>query len=1112
MKNQTSGRNNVPDPSADSGQTLRQRAEQRLDTIAGEDLDALSPEQVRQLVHELQVHQIELEMQNEELLRTQTLLAASQERYFDLFDLAPVGYLTLDAHGLILEVNLTAATMLETPRGDLVQQPFTRFIAREDQDVFYKHRKLLFDTGAPQMCEMRVKRQDGTQFWAQLEASVRQNAEGVDVCRVTFSDTTERKQLERALQDSYARYYSLFQDSPIALWVEDFSAVKSFLDNVRAQGITDFRRYFDTHPASVRACATLVKVIDVNDAAVQMYEAEGKEALLSSLSPVFTEATYAVFCDELVLIAEGRRLFDLDSTAQTLRGRRLNTIIRWYVAPGYEDTLERVYVSIIDITERKRAEAALAQAAQAWQTTFDATNDAIWTVDRDQCIVRANNTAARMFQRPGEVLAGKHCWEVVHGTSGPIPECPVVLAEHSLHREVMELQVDQSWFRVTADPILDASGTYTGAVHIVSDITERKKAEEALQESEERFRQLADNVGIAFWLGTFGTVDRGQILYVNPAFERIFGIKPESIYASDSHWVDILYAEDRERALNAMEMFIQHGEAYDVEYRIVGSDGAIRWIWARGFPVTDEQGQVVRTAGLAYDITERKKAEEALQDSEEKFRLIFETIPDALSITRLSDGRYIEVNEGFLNMTGHQRADVIGKTVADTGIWPEPGDREDFVERLRREGVLKGLELKCRYADGNIRTVLQSNCLLTVNGEVCILTAGKDIQDRIDAETAQRRQTDILQTILDHIPVMIAYRDPQGQIEWVNAHYTQTLGLSHEGMKRQGNGWPTLPRPGLSPVCRRLHRGGGRDVGRLQNDGPGWARGRYIVGERPAAGWRQHRDWPGYHRAQANGSGASGQRSAVPCHDGAVAVGNRHLCARRDAPRSKSSFHRSVRLAPRRSRRFARTIQCAKGTLAGRSGLCASGGEGICRGDGCYPAIRNQHPRMLDEVGLPSEATKKPWTQTYYYPLTDADGNLRNVVLIAEDITEHVRAETERQQLLEQVQRYADELEQRVADRTRELTALYDIASVANQNLDLTATLDHTLRYALQAMRCRAGGIHLAGNRLPSSDASPTGEPGMRVVVQQGFPDDLVARRDTVLPGSGLIGLALAAR
>ena len=147
------------DSAPDDSPRLRQRAEERPRRRGPGAGNLLSPKEPA-LLHELQVHQIELEMQNEELRRAQEELEASRARYFDLYDLAPVGYFTLSEQGLILEANLTAARLLGVERSALVKQPLSRFILPEDQDIYYRHRKQLFETGAPQVWELRLLRQD----------------------------------------------------------------------------------------------------------------------------------------------------------------------------------------------------------------------------------------------------------------------------------------------------------------------------------------------------------------------------------------------------------------------------------------------------------------------------------------------------------------------------------------------------------------------------------------------------------------------------------------------------------------------------------------------------------------------------------------------------------------------------------------------------------------------------------------------------------------------------------------------------------------------------------------------------------------------------------------
>ncbi len=199
---------------------LRQQAEEKL-ARTPKDGVSHSPEETRNILHELRVHQIELEMQNDELRRAQEDQDVSRARYFDLYDMAPVGYCTLSETGLILEANLTAATLLGVPRGELARKPITRFIHQEDQDIYYRHRKLLSETGEPQSCEFRMQRPDAAVFWAHLRATASQDDGKAPTCRIVLTDITARKRNEEALRVSEERYRSILNASPDGIVIVD---------------------------------------------------------------------------------------------------------------------------------------------------------------------------------------------------------------------------------------------------------------------------------------------------------------------------------------------------------------------------------------------------------------------------------------------------------------------------------------------------------------------------------------------------------------------------------------------------------------------------------------------------------------------------------------------------------------------------------------------------------------------------------------------------------------------------------------------------------------------------------------------------------------------------
>jgi chemotaxis family two-component system sensor kinase Cph1 len=184
---------------------LRRNAEELLERLST--TTPPEPEDATAIVHELRVHQIELEMQNEELRRAQVDLDAQREKYFELFNRAPVGYLAVHDKGIVGDANLAATRMLRVERRLLLGQPFSAFVLAADRDTYYLHDRWLRQTGEPQACELRLQRLGGNDdpvdpgfFWAHLESQPQPDADGATLsARVTFTDITERKQAEEAL-------------------------------------------------------------------------------------------------------------------------------------------------------------------------------------------------------------------------------------------------------------------------------------------------------------------------------------------------------------------------------------------------------------------------------------------------------------------------------------------------------------------------------------------------------------------------------------------------------------------------------------------------------------------------------------------------------------------------------------------------------------------------------------------------------------------------------------------------------------------------------------------------------------------------------------------------
>ena len=297
-----------------------------------ENLAALSPEDTRRMLHELRVHQIELEMQREELLREQTELDAARARYFDLYDLAPVGYCTVSENGLILESNLTAAALLGAARGSLSGQLISGFILKEDQRVYDLRHKQLFETGAPQAYELRLVKKTGARFWAQLEAaSAPQDSGGARACRIVISDITERKRAEEAracslsllnatLESTNNGILVVDQNGRITLWNKKFADMWHISEELLAAGLDE--------PV-------------LNSVLPRMAQ---PEAFLAKIRELYKHPEES--CFEQIELADGR-IFSRYSQPQKIA----------------DEIVGRVW-SFQDITDHKRAEKALKETAE----------------------------------------------------------------------------------------------------------------------------------------------------------------------------------------------------------------------------------------------------------------------------------------------------------------------------------------------------------------------------------------------------------------------------------------------------------------------------------------------------------------------------------------------------------------------------------------------------------------------------------------------------------------------------------------------------------------------------------------------------------------------------
>ncbi|MBI4999137.1 MAG: EAL domain-containing protein, partial [Rhodocyclales bacterium] len=219
-----------------------------------------------------------------------------------------------------------------------------------------------------------------------------------------LSDGLNSLLITRNLRESEERFRLVFENSPLPIWEEDFSVVKARLDELRAAHGADLEAYLAAHPEIVKQCAELVCVVDVNQAAVDLHEAGSKEALFKGLANTFTDESYVAFSQELAAIANGRLEMLIDSAVRTLTGKRREVTVYFSVCPGYEHSLGKVLVSLIDITERKRSEDGLRLAA----SVFASSQEGIVISDPDNRIIDVNPAFTRLTGYEREEALGRN--------------------------------------------------------------------------------------------------------------------------------------------------------------------------------------------------------------------------------------------------------------------------------------------------------------------------------------------------------------------------------------------------------------------------------------------------------------------------------------------------------------------------------------------------------------------------------------------------------------------------------------------------------------------------------------------------------------------------------
>lgn len=506
----------------------------------------------------------------------------------DLYNNAPCGYHSVDKDGVLIAINDTELCWLKYSRAEAIGKiKITDLIVPENVELYQKTISRIQSQGWVNDVEFQMLRKDGSRLPVLMSARAIKNVFGqVVATRAIIVDITERKQVDEALRTNEKRFRLAINNIPDGFVIYDAQRRLQFVntEGIRRSGLQEEELLGHTdeeiYPPEITAqyLPTLLRAIETRSL-------QSTECTLT----LPTVGTFTVVVTYVPLVNERGDIYSILGITYDLSDRKRE-----------EDAL-------------REREARLRLALEATQIgTWDwdiVTNTITWSSGHQQVLNLTKGTFHETYEALKDCLHTEDRDSLLHAVNRSRR------SQREFHHEFRLIWPDGSlhWVEGKGKFFYNENGQAVRMVGTLVDISDRKQVERQLQQSEEKFRQLTENINKVFWLTN---ADLSEILYVSPACESIWGSSCEILYANPKSFLDAIHPDDRQRAIAHIENNTI-GE-YEIEYRIIHPDGAVRWIKDRSFPIRNQAGEIYRRAGIAQDITSQKQAEVSLRQTNEE--------------------------------------------------------------------------------------------------------------------------------------------------------------------------------------------------------------------------------------------------------------------------------------------------------------------------------------------------------------------------------------------------------------------------------------------------------------------------------------------------------------
>lgn len=554
--------------------------------------------------------------------------------------------------------------------------------------------------------EYRMRRKDRSVFPSEHIVSELVDEKGKRIGWVSVvSDITERKRIEESLKRSEERFRRIFHSLPIPTLITSLEG----------------------------------PILDVNESWTRLSgysreEAIGRSTIELGMVPDPEERKRIVKA-----LLEKRRLIDIEMIRRTRSGELRHILNTLELVELDGET--RILNMQVDVSERKRLENVLRDSEENLRSFIDSIPNSAYLIDARGTILLANERTAKRLGKPLDQLIGSCIYDLI----------PSHLIEHrrSLAKEVFrtgrpvrledtdgETHLERHLF-----PVLDGEGKVARVAILGVDITERKRMEEAIRQSEERLRAYIEQATDLIF-----TLDSGgKVTSVNRAMCEQTGYTAEEFLGKSP--LEFVTPEYRESIRKALRKILGGESVEQVEAEILSKDGRRIMLEVRG-RLLYEEGRLAGTFHIARDVTERKRIEEILRESEARYRSLFENSRDAIAITT-PDGKFVDANQAWLDLFGYSRDEMLMANARD--VYADPAERETFRKMIEEKGYVKGYEAKRRKKDGAVMDcVVTSAARRADDGRtLSYQTIIRDITDSRRMEEELRRHAEHLEDLVE---------------------------------------------------------------------------------------------------------------------------------------------------------------------------------------------------------------------------------------------------------------------------------------------------------------------------------------------------------------------------